>query len=227
MTRQHTLDLAGQRGHWGYTRTQGLWAQVRTPHGMVSVGDSEPQLHTLGALAAALDCEDTCSSAGITLADVFDELDRTWKAAPGEPTWTTARIARRDAARHLVAHHGMSVAVAAHYCGAWADDLPPLPERDRLDDPAGRWWITEDGTLARSYGHTELSDLCVVAHRSVQATYCLYVLPGLPHVGKETRMREMQWWTPIDTATATEVVHRWGNTPGLVAYIDDNIDCVR
>lgn len=224
---QYTLDLAGQRGHWGYSRTQGLWAQVRTPHGTVTVGDSDPQLHTLGALAAALDSDDICSSVGITLADVLDELDRTWEASPGEPTWSTERIGRRDAARHLVAHHGMNVAAAAHYCGAWAEDLPRLPERDRLHDPTGRWWITEDGNLARSYGHTELSALCVVAHRSAQATYCLYVLPGMPHVGKETQMQEMQWWTPIDAATATEVAQRWGNTPGQVAFIDENIDSIR
>ncbi|MEW1938413.1 hypothetical protein AB0331_13725 [Dietzia maris] len=227
MTCQRTVDLAGQCGLWGHSRIEGLWAQVHTPHGIVSVGDSEPQLHTLGALAAALDSDDTCSSMGITLDDVLDELARTWEPAPGGPTWTTARIARRDAARHLVAHHGMNVAAAANYCGAWAEDLPRLPERDRLDDPTGRWWITEEGNLARSYGHTELSDLCVVAHQSVQATYCLYVLPDMPHVGKETQMREMQWWTPIDAATASEVAQRWGNAPGLVAFIDDNIHSVR
>lgn len=51
MHRQRLLELAGQPGHWGYLRTQGLWAQVHTQHGLVSVGDSEPHLSTVGALA--------------------------------------------------------------------------------------------------------------------------------------------------------------------------------
>lgn len=227
MRRQHPLEIAGQPGHWGYSHAQGLWAQVSTPHGLVCVGDSEPRLSTLGALAAALDSVDGCSSAGITLDDIVDELARTWTPEPGEPAWTTSHIARRDAARHLVAHHGMNVAAAAHYCSTWPEDLPRLPERDRLLDSTGRWWITEDGRLARSYGHAELSDLAVVAHRSVQATYCLFVLPCQPYAGKEVRMRDMRWWTPVDAATATEVLHRWGNDPGLVALIDDNIDSIR
>lgn len=226
MSRQHRLELAGQPGSWGYSHLRGLWAQMQTPHGLISVGDSEPQLHTLGALAAALDSDDTCGSLGITLDDILDELDRTWAPAPGSSAWTIARIARRDAARHLVTHHGMTVAAAAHYCRAWAEDLPRLPERDRLHDPTGRWWITEDGNLARSYGHDELSALAVAAHRSMQATYCLYVLPGLPYMGKETQMVHMQWWTPIDAATATEVLHRWGNDPGLATWIDNNIDSI-
>lgn len=227
MCSQHSLELAGQTGNWGYSRDQGLWAQVRTPNETASIGDCEPHLHTLGALAAALDSDDTCSSVGITFDDVLDELARTWVPAAREPTWTTSSIARRDAARHLVSHHGMTVADAALYCGAWAEDLPPLPDRDRLHDPTGRWWITEDGNLARSYGYTELSALAVAAHRAAQATYCLYVLPALPFLGKETQMTHMQWWTPVDAATATEVVHRWGGDPGLVASIDDNTDRFR
>ena len=217
------LDLAGQIGHWGYRQPLGLWAHLPTPGGTVSLGDCEPGLPHLGALAVALDSDEVCADLGASLDDILSALEHGWVPVPGEPTWTTWHIARRDAARHLVAHHGMTVAAAAHYCRAWADDVPPLPVRDRTRDEEGRWWITEDGVLARSYGYCEVSAASLEVLRPAQRTYCLYFLPGLSQVGRETTMWQMRWWTPTDPDTVVEVLARWGEDPGLCQWVDSHL----
>ncbi|WP_406897769.1 hypothetical protein [Dietzia sp. 179-F 9C3 NHS] len=195
------------------------------PDSVLTVGDSDPHLATLGALAAAIDSHDNADTLDADLEHILSTLAETWVPEAGAPTWTTSAIARRDAARHLVNHHGMTITAASQYCRTWPEDVLPGPERDRLNDPAGRWWITETGNLARTYGYSELSDLDVVAYRSNAATYSLMLLPAcaVPYVGKETQMREMTLWTPVDAATAATVLTRWGKDHTQVATIDSNI----
>lgn len=229
MRRPMRLELGPHAGWWGDDPATGLWAEIDADGVAVTVGDSAPELRTLGALAAAVDSHDDSDRLEAGIDDILVALEQTWVPVAGAATWTTMQIGRRDAARHLVAHHGMPIVAAARYCHCWPEDIVELPVRDRLEDPVGGWWITDSGHLARTYGRTELSDADVDAHRPANATYALVLMPGvdLPYVGTEMGMSQMSLWSPVEASTATEVLVRWGRDPGEVRAIDENITRIR